>query len=160
MLRSIVRFSPGQSGSITFRISVTEDFSISPNNFVYQPFGKVICKSKADETNDFLNKNNQLIQEQIDEQKNEFNEFMNGSELDDTSKADQSDFDSYSSNEDSLKSVMSSGADFSNVKVNLDSGTNNFVWDLVTRFVQSNSLVFGLVISILSIGIIKLVFNR
>lgn len=38
MLRSFVEFKPGQSGSITFRISVLEDITITPSDFVYEKF--------------------------------------------------------------------------------------------------------------------------
>lgn len=36
--RTYCEFDDGQSGSITFRISVLEDTSITPDNFVYQPY--------------------------------------------------------------------------------------------------------------------------
>ena len=37
-LRTFCTFNTGESGSITFRISVLEDTSITPENFVYQPY--------------------------------------------------------------------------------------------------------------------------
>lgn len=37
-LRSYVQFRPGESGSITFRLSVLADTSITPETFVYQPY--------------------------------------------------------------------------------------------------------------------------
>lgn len=39
MIRSFVRFDPGQSGSITFRISVLEDTSVTTDNFKYEKYG-------------------------------------------------------------------------------------------------------------------------
>lgn len=36
--RSFVQADPGQAGSITFRISILEDTSVTPENFVYQPY--------------------------------------------------------------------------------------------------------------------------
>ena len=36
--RSFVQADPGQAGSITFRISIIEDTTITPENFVYQPY--------------------------------------------------------------------------------------------------------------------------
>ena len=36
--RAFVQADPGQSGSITFRISVIEDTSVTPDTFVYQPY--------------------------------------------------------------------------------------------------------------------------
>lgn len=37
-LRTFLAFDAGNSGSVTFRISVIEDITITPANFVYQPF--------------------------------------------------------------------------------------------------------------------------
>ena len=37
-LRTLCTFNTGESGSITFRISVLEDTSITPENFVYKPY--------------------------------------------------------------------------------------------------------------------------
>ena len=37
-LRTFCTFNTGESGSITFRISVLEDTSITPENFVYKPY--------------------------------------------------------------------------------------------------------------------------
>lgn len=37
-LRTFVEFSAGQSGSITFRLSVLEDTTITPENFEYEPY--------------------------------------------------------------------------------------------------------------------------
>lgn len=37
-IRTFVSFVSGQSGSITFRISVIEDISVTPQNFVYEPY--------------------------------------------------------------------------------------------------------------------------
>ena len=36
--RTYVQANPGQSGSITFRISIIEDTTITPENFVYKPY--------------------------------------------------------------------------------------------------------------------------
>lgn len=38
MLRTVCRAEPGQSGSVTFRISVIEDLTVTANTFVYEPF--------------------------------------------------------------------------------------------------------------------------
>lgn len=37
-MRTFVSFVSGQSGSITFRISVLEDTTVTPQNFVYEPY--------------------------------------------------------------------------------------------------------------------------
>lgn len=42
MLRSFVKFNAGQSGSITFRISVLEDTTVTTDNFKYEPYWEEI----------------------------------------------------------------------------------------------------------------------
>lgn len=42
-LRTFVGFSAGQSGSITFRLSVLEDTTITPENFEYEPYKSQIA---------------------------------------------------------------------------------------------------------------------
>ena len=50
--------------------------------------------------------------------------------------------------------------DFEDVEIDLDSDTNNWVWSTLTALLNTNQLVFGMVISILSIGIGKLILGR
>ena len=50
--------------------------------------------------------------------------------------------------------------DFEDVEIDLDSDTNNWVWSTLTELLNTNQLVFGMVISILSIGIGKLILGR
>ena len=47
-IRSFVSFGVGQSGSITFRISVIEDTSVTPENFVYEPYTGGIASPNPD----------------------------------------------------------------------------------------------------------------
>lgn len=52
-LRTFATFSPGQAGSITFRISVLEDTSVNANNFVYSNYNQGSTKiiiEKSDKT--------------------------------------------------------------------------------------------------------------
>lgn len=72
---------------------------------------------------------------------------------------DKADFDSYEDKEDTLYSLVDN-ADISNVSVNIDTGASGSFWELVDRVVHTNTLVFGLLIGALSIGIIKLVLGR
>lgn len=52
-LRTYATFKPGQSGSITIRLSVLEDV-VTSDTFSYEPYGEQICTNKMDETNDKL----------------------------------------------------------------------------------------------------------
>lgn len=56
-------------------------------------------------------------------------------------------------NEDNLNNIYE-------IEIGLDGDTLDYIWDLVTRILQTNTIIYGLVISILSIGIIKLILNR
>lgn len=69
-----------------------------------------------------------------------------------------SDFEDYEDAEDILNEYTD--IDFNSVQIDLDPDTNNWVWNTLTSLINTNRLVFGMVISILSIGIIKLILNR
>lgn len=71
---------------------------------------------------------------------------------------DTVDFDNYESIESDLHSYTN--VDLQDFEVDLDTDTNGWVWSTVTRLLNVNNLVFGMFISILSIGLIKLVLNR
>jgi hypothetical protein len=58
-LRTLVYFRAGQSGSITFRISVLADTSITTDNFIYQPYFEKI-------TNIYLNEPLRKIGDYVD----------------------------------------------------------------------------------------------
>ena len=47
-LRSFVSFLAGQSGSITFRLSVLEDTTVTEDNFVYEPFSNGVPSPSPD----------------------------------------------------------------------------------------------------------------
>ncbi len=49
---------------------------------------------------------------------------------------------------------------FDELNTSFDSTSSNFIWQLVTGFLQSHSLVFTFFITILSFGVVKLVLNR
>lgn len=46
------------------------------------------------------------------------------------------------------------------IEISLDSNSNDFIWSMVTSIVNSHSLIFGFIITILSLGVLKLVLNR
>lgn len=71
---------------------------------------------------------------------------------------DTTDFDNFEDVEDELKTYTN--VNLNSFNVDLDTDTNNWVWTTLTNLVQSNTLVFGMIISILSIGLIKLIMNR
>lgn len=64
-----------------------------------------------------------------------------------------------------LEDVESTLHTYTNVNLNsfdvdLDTDTNSWVWNTLTSILNTNTLIFGMVISILSIGLIKLILNR
>lgn len=50
--------------------------------------------------------------------------------------------------------------DASTMNIQIDSNASSFIWSKVTSIVQANAKVFSMIITCLSLGIIKLVFNR
>lgn len=75
-----------------------------------------------------------------------------------TVNPDSSDFDNLESVEDDLHQYTN--VNLNSFNVDLDSDTNNWVWSTLTSILNTHTLIFGMVISILSIGLIKLILNR
>lgn len=68
-------------------------------------------------------------------------------------------YQSYQDKENTLKDSIKQ-ADLSAVSIGIDHNTSSFVWDTLTDFIHTHTLIFTMFISILSIGIIKLMFGR
>lgn len=46
------------------------------------------------------------------------------------------------------------------IKIEVNGNAMSYIWDLITQFLNSNSKIMGMVITILSLGIIALILNR
>ena len=68
-------------------------------------------------------------------------------------------YQDYEEQEAILKESMEQ-ADLNDLDIAIDVPTSDFIWQTITRLINSNTLVFGMFIAILSIGIIKLAFGR
>lgn len=78
---------------------------------------------------------------------------------DKTSAADDSGFKDYESAESQLTDVMDD-MDLDEVKIDMDLDTSNFIWSTMTTFIESHPAIFTMFVSVLSIGVIKLMFGR
>lgn len=72
---------------------------------------------------------------------------------------DDSDFQTTHAMEEDILD-MADDIDLDDVTIDLDTESSNWVWTTLTSLINTSSLVFSMFISILSIGIIKLLFNR
>ena len=74
-------------------------------------------------------------------------------------QANTQDYNDYQTQENNLLNNMQS-MDLNSVNIAIDQDSSNFVWNTMTRLIQSHSLIFSMIISILSIGVIKLMLSR
>lgn len=79
---------------------------------------------------------------------------------DDKKLPDDSDYKDYSSVEGDLKDTIKNNVDMTNVDIAIDANSSTWVWGTLTSFLTSHTLIFNLVITLLSIGIIKLALGR
>lgn len=102
-------------------------------------------------TQDTINAINNSIQSLIDS--------MKEGNLKDDSPVDDRPLKDFSDSEDDLidKGNLDKVQD---IDISLDTKTSTFFWDTFTRIINTNSLIYGLIISVLSLGIIKLILNR
>lgn len=109
----------------------------------------------------------QQVQESVNEVKDEMEKAndtlddMNNADISDSDKElpDDSSYRDYESSESTLKDKVNQ-ADMSSLSIGIDGNSSKFVWGKITQLIKSNSVVFGMFISILSIGIIKLALGR
>lgn len=71
----------------------------------------------------------------------------------------QNDYNNYHQKENDIIGQISN-TDTSAINIQNNNNANLFIWDTLTRSLQSHAKVMALMISILSIGIIKLILNR
>lgn len=106
-----------------------------------------------------INQNSTIInnQNQINSSLND----INNADISDNDKTlpDDSKYTDYSDTESSLKDKVSQ-ADLNSLSIGIDATSSSWVWDTLTRFIQSNSIIFGMFIAILSIGVIKMALGR
>ncbi len=103
------------------------------------------------QTNSIIDNQNKNTQDIIDS--------IQGGSLKDNTQPDNSKLNDYDSAEKNLidKDKLNN---IDNLEVAIDSKSNTYVWDVITRFIQSHPKIFAMVITMLSVGIIKLILNR
>ncbi len=86
---------------------------------------------------------------------------IEGEDLTDEEKesVDKTDINDLNDAEDKLLDENRLNA-INDIDISIDSNTNDFIWDFITAAINTHSRIFGFVITILSIGIIKLALNR
>lgn len=80
-------------------------------------------------------------------------------ELKDKTPLDDKKIKDYQGAEDKLTDESNLSA-IDNLDVSIDRKSSDFTWDVVTKCIQSHAKVFALVITMLSLGIVKLILNR
>lgn len=135
--------------TIRFRNMGTFDKSNDINGRIGMAISYVIWKDPVNT----LKEQQQKTNDKIDDIKNsditnESKEAPNTNEFNDYQKAENGLFDKMKQ------------ADTNNLDVAIDGNSANFVWDTITRFYNSNALLMNFLISILSIGIIKMALGR
>lgn len=126
---------------------------VSAENFVVQAVtdSSAINSTINNSTNSIINNNNNNTQAIIDS--------IQGGELKDTTQPNDSKINDYENNEGNLidRDKLNN---INNIEISLDSNSNTFIWNLVEKILNTHTLIFGLIITMLSLGIIKLVLNR
>lgn len=107
----------------------------------------------------YNNINGQIVSEQ-QKTNTKLDEIQNSDISNDSKESpNTNEFNDYQKAENGLFDKMKQ-ADTNNLDVAIDGNSANFVWDTITRFYNSNALLMNFLISILSIGIIKMALGR
>lgn len=113
----------------------------------------------SDATDAILNQT-QVIEDNFAETNNKLDNIYE-SDLSDTDKekVDDTTLNEYENAENDVLDQIND-VDLDNVDISMDVNSTNFIWELITDIFNSHPLIMSTVISILSIGIIKLALGR
>lgn len=104
---------------------------------------------------------NQQTQNTIESSTQQQTQDLYGQDLDAADKqgADNSGVNTYNSTESQLNGLMNTTA-IDNVSMEFDAESNNWIWDTMSSLMNTNTIVYTMIISILAIGVIKLALAR
>lgn len=71
----------------------------------------------------------------------------------------QDSFNNYENKENQIKEATSN-ADMSAINVAMDIPTSNWIWETMTKIFNTNPIIMSMIITFLSIGVIKLILRR
>lgn len=145
---------------IQFNNTTEINFTLEDNSYIRFSYVKGYPEGKFVITGTSCKSNTQAI---IDANGNYFSE-LNGA-INQGLEAEHIHVDPDGSDFENLEDVESTLHTYTNVNLNsfdvdLDTDTNSWVWNTLTSILNTHTLIFGMVISILSIGLIKLILNR
>lgn len=106
-------------------------------------------------------KNTEKLLDEIEKNNQELIDAIEGEDLTTSEKTpvDKSELNDYESSEDALLNEDRLNS-INDIDISIDSNTNDFIWDFITSAINTHTRIFGFVVTILSIGIIKLALNR
>lgn len=116
-------------------------------------YNELLTEAKSIVSNQTIINQNIVTNEKLDD--------IYNSDLDESDKQlpDDSSINDYEDIEGEIVGKIDD-VSFDNVSIGIDSQSSSWVWDTLTRLIQSHSAIFGMFIAILSIGIIKLALGR
>ncbi len=146
----IINFLAYSSGANSIVIYQNDDASIQLIDFAVDSSGYVNPMNYSNQT--LINQNSQII--------NQNNEILN-TDISDNDKhlPSKGSFEDFKSAEKKLTDKVKE-ADTSVLSIGIDSTSSSWVWDTLTSLIKSNTIIFGMFIAILSIGVIKLGLGR
>lgn len=155
--RKVLNF--GFDSNVTIECEIGNDEVISNQERLQKELEERLNK-KIDESTNSINSNIDEMKEKQQQTNDKLDEIQNTDISDeDKTMPDDSSYKDYSSTQDELLDKTKE-ADLDSLDVGLDVNSSSWVWDTLTSLIQSHSVVFGMVIAILSIGVIKLVLGR
>lgn len=144
---------PMKSGS-----STTEAFVFW--GFVLEDAGNgLVLQSTINDNFNSIRTQNQTIINQNTQINNSINDLKDADYNGTTEQPNTSNYDDYEDAEEDLLDNMDN-MDLDDVTIAIDTNSSNFVWNTMTSLIQSNALIFSMIISILSLGVVKLMLGR
>lgn len=137
-------------------------YTDQPNTYAFVSSNLRLTDLGEATNNDVIENNNANTQDIINNQNSNTDKVVDaiqGDGLEDTTPIDGTTSEDYKEAEDKLLNEDNLNA-INDIDISIDSNSSDFIWNFITRVINTHSLIFGFVITILSLGIVKLVLNR
>lgn len=146
------------NSGVTFYNNATASYSLLDIVFSQDPISYDLNTNTLITQNQDIINQNQTIINQNSVTNDKLDDMLNA-DAEPSVKPDDEKYNDYESAEGDLLDKVNQ-ADLTDLSIGIDANTSKWLWETLTDLLQSHSAIFGMVIAILSIGIIKLALGR
>lgn len=149
------------SGPVTLQLSSQNDYVNGNTDIMHVQMNSYLLEISAKTDTSISSSQFEDGISSINDNLNDLKDSLTNSDISDNDKhlPSKGSFEDFKEAEKNLTDKVKE-ADTSVLSIGIDSTSSSWVWDTLTSLIKSNTIIFGMFIAILSIGVIKLGLGR